>query len=166
MTLRTISVTFSARPCMVNRFMSLALERLVAGTPTLSRVIVSRWSAPNWPRVSARRPPAGGAGQRRTVADSGGDQQAASVAIERAAAAFSAMSAVSDQAISEFFDLFAQRLESPAVWDLIAGRQPCRHRTRQSPRAFTTRLLADERMRRDMIAGLRAWRDAPASAAK
>jgi glutamate-5-semialdehyde dehydrogenase len=27
----------------------------------------------------------------------------------------------------------------------------------------TTRLLADERMRRDMIAGLRAWRDAAAT---
>lgn len=97
--------------------MSLALERLVAGTPIPfagNRVTVVS------PELAARFQP----GDHLLVEQVSGelllipvaDQQAASVAIERAAAAFTALSAVSDEAISQFFDLFAQRLETPTCW--------------------------------------------------
>jgi glutamate-5-semialdehyde dehydrogenase len=100
--------------------MSLALERLVAGTPIPfagNRVTVVS------PELAARFQP----GDHLLVEQVSGelllipvaDQQAASVAIERAAAAFTALSAVSDEAISQFFDLFAQRLENPECWTQI-----------------------------------------------
>jgi glutamate-5-semialdehyde dehydrogenase len=102
--------------------MSLALERLVAGTPIPfagNRVTVVS------PELAARFQP----GDHLLVEQVSGelllipvaDQQAAAVAIERAESAFAAMSAVSDQAISEFFDHFAQRLETPECWALIAA---------------------------------------------
>lgn len=83
--------------------MSLALERLVAGTPIPfagNRVTVVS------PELAARFQP----GDHLLVEQVSGelllipvaDQQAASVAIERAAAAFTALSAVSDEAISQF----------------------------------------------------------------
>ena len=142
--------------------MSLALERLVAGTPIPfagNRVTVVS------PELAARFQP----GDHLLVEQVSGalllipvaDQQAASLAIERAEQAFAALASVSDAAISEFFDRFAQRLENPEAWALIeAANQADIERAKARGRS-TTRLLADERMRRDMIAGLRAWRDAP-----
>ncbi|WP_166364822.1 aldehyde dehydrogenase family protein [Pseudomonas akapageensis] len=91
------------------------------------------------------------------------DQQAAATAIDRAGAAFTAMAEVCDQAISHFFDLFAQRLETDACWSGIEAANTADLQRAKSRGRSTTRLLADQRMRRDMIAGLRAWRDAPAS---
>ena len=141
--------------------MSLALERLVAGTPIPfagNRVTVVS------PELAARFQP----GDHLLVEQVSGelllipvaDQQAASVAIARAEAAFTAMSLVSDQAISTFFDLFAQRLENPECWALIEAANLADIERAKARGRSTTRLLADERMRRDMIAGLRAWRDA------
>lgn len=147
--------------------MSLTLERLIAGTPIPfagNRVTVVS------PELALRFQP----GDHLLVEQVSGelllipvaDQHAASVAIERADAAFKAMSAVSDQAISEFFDLFAQRLEDQPCWDLIETANLADIEWARSRGRSTTRLLADERMRRDMIAGLRAWRDAPATRGK
>ncbi|WP_392889414.1 aldehyde dehydrogenase family protein [Pseudomonas migulae] len=147
--------------------MSSALERLVAGTPIPfagNRVTVVS------PELALRFQP----GDHLLVEQVSGelllipvaDQKAASVAIERAEAAFTAMSAVSDQAISSFFDLFAQRLENQDSWDLIEAANLADIEWAKSRGRSTTRLLADERMRRDMIAGLRAWRDAPATRGK
>lgn len=147
--------------------MSLALERLVAGTPIPfagNRVTVVS------PELAARFQP----GDHLLVEQVSGelllipvvDQQAASVAIERAAAAFSALSAVSDEAISQFFDLFAQRLETAECWAQIEVANLTDIERAKARGRSTTRLLADERMRRDMIAGLRAWRDAPPTRGK
>lgn len=147
--------------------MSLALERLVAGTPIPfagNRVTVVS------PELAARFQP----GDHLLVEQVSGelllipvvDQQAAAVAIERAEAAFTALSAVTDQAISRFFDLFAQRLETPECWSLIEAANLADIERAKARGRSTTRLLADERMRRDMIAGLRAWRDAPATRGK
>ncbi|MGF6108867.1 aldehyde dehydrogenase family protein [Pseudomonas frederiksbergensis] len=147
--------------------MSLMLERLVAGTPIPfagNRVSVVS------PELAARFQP----GDHLLVEQVSGelllipvvDQQAAAVAIERAQAAFSAMSAVSDEAISEFFDLFAQRLETAETWALIEAANLADIERAKARGRSTTRLLADERMRRDMIAGLRAWRDASATRGK
>ena len=84
----------------------------------------------------------------------------ARAAVTRARDAFAELSTVSDQQITDFFEAFAAQLESAEVWAPIAeanaadvARAAARGRT-------TTRLAASERMRADMIAGLRAWRDA------
>ncbi|MDB5998204.1 MAG: glutamate-5-semialdehyde dehydrogenase [Pseudomonas sp.] len=147
--------------------MSLALERLIAGTPIPyagNRVSVVSLE------LAARFQP----GDHLLVEQVSGelllvpvaDQKAAAIAIERAEAAFTAMSAVSDQAISAFFDFFALRLEDQACWDLIEAANLADIEWARSRGRSTTRLLADDRMRRDMIAGLRAWRDAPATRGK
>ncbi|VVM54535.1 Gamma-glutamyl phosphate reductase [Pseudomonas fluorescens] len=147
--------------------MSLALERLVAGTPIPfagNRVTVVS------PELAARFQP----GDHLLVEQVSGelllipvaDQQAATLAIARAESAFRAMSAVSDDAISEFFEHFAQRLEDPQCWALIASANRADIERAKTRGRSTTRLLADERMRSDMIAGLRSWRDASASRGK
>ncbi|MVV50818.1 aldehyde dehydrogenase family protein [Pseudomonas sp. PB120] len=147
--------------------MSLALERLVAGTQIPfagNRVTVVSLE------LAARFQP----GDHLLVEQVSGelllvpvaDQKAATVAIERAEAAFAAMSAVSDEAISAFFDFFALRLENQDCWDLIEAANLADIEWARSRGRSTTRLLADDRMRRDMIAGLRAWRDAPATRGK
>ncbi len=83
----------------------------------------------------------------------------AAAAVERAHAAFQVMSAISDHAVDRFFDTFASLLDRSPVWAEIAeaNRQDV-ERARKAGRS-TTRLVATEGMRHDMIAGLRAWRD-------
>jgi glutamate-5-semialdehyde dehydrogenase len=89
------------------------------------------------------------------------DQQAiAAAAVGRAYTAFAAMGDVEDAQITRFYEEFAARLEDDAVWASIAEAN-----TRDVERArargrSTTRLQAGEKMRRDMVAGLREWRDA------
>lgn len=147
--------------------MSLALERLIAGTQI---PFAGNRVAEVSPELAARFQP----GDHLLVEQVSGelllipvaDQQAAAVAIEHAAAAFSAMSAVSDAAISEFFQRFAERLEDPQCWALIESANQADIQRAKARGRSTTRLLADEAMRRDMIAGLRAWRDASASRGK
>ncbi|MET0293784.1 MAG: aldehyde dehydrogenase family protein [Phenylobacterium sp.] len=81
-------------------------------------------------------------------------------AVGRAQAAFESMGEVSDEQVSAFFDAFAWRLESDEPWDAIhAANARDVERARDRGRS-TTRLLLTEGMRADMIAGLRAWRDA------
>ncbi len=82
-------------------------------------------------------------------------------AVGRAHAAFAAMSAVSDEAITAFFDAFATRLESDATWAPIAAANAEDVAAAQARGRSTTRLIASDRMRADMIAGLREWRDTP-----
>ena len=85
----------------------------------------------------------------------------ASEAVFRAVDAFAALGRVSDNAITDFFDAFAARLADDGVWAEIAaanaadvGRAAARGRS-------TTRLIATQAMRDDMVAGLRQWRDSP-----
>lgn len=81
-------------------------------------------------------------------------------AIARAHQAFQRMGEVSDAQISDFFDAFARHLEDDARWALIAqanAADVARARTRGRS---TTRLAVSPALRRDMIAGLRDWRDA------
>ena len=87
----------------------------------------------------------------------------AAAAVSRAEAAFAAVGAVTDAAISEFFHRFAAALEDAGIWQAIgAANAQDVHAARQAGRS-TTRLAVTDKMRADMIAGLRAWRDAPAS---
>jgi glutamate-5-semialdehyde dehydrogenase len=86
-----------------------------------------------------------------------------SAAVARAADAFAALADIDDNAITRFFDAFAEALESEPAWALIAAANADDVAGASARGRPTTRLVADGRMRADMIAGLRAWRDAPAT---
>ena len=86
----------------------------------------------------------------------------AGAAVGQAGEAFAGLARVSDEAITDFFERFAANLESPAIWATIAAANACDVDAARARARGVTRLLASEAMRRDMIAGLRAWREAPA----
>jgi glutamate-5-semialdehyde dehydrogenase len=86
---------------------------------------------------------------------------AAAAAVSRAHAAFEAMRFVADDQVSAFFEAFAARLESEAAWAAIAAANRADVAAASARGRSTTRLEAGEAMRRDMISGLRGWRDAP-----
>jgi glutamate-5-semialdehyde dehydrogenase len=88
------------------------------------------------------------------------EQAVAAEAVGRAAAAFAELGAVSDAAISAFFDAFAARLADDAVWAAIASANAEDVARAAARGRSTTRLKASAAMRQDMIAGLLAWRDA------
>jgi len=90
------------------------------------------------------------------------DHQIAAVAVSRAQAAFAAMGQISDEAVTAFFEAFAERLGDDACWDGIVQANARDVTAAQGRGRSVTRLKVSEAMRRDMIAGLRAWRDAPA----
>jgi glutamate-5-semialdehyde dehydrogenase len=90
-------------------------------------------------------------------------QAAAADAVGRAHEAFQAMGQVSDAQITRFFEAFAERLDSDAPWAAIAAANAEDVASARARGRSTTRLTASEAMRADMIAGLRAWRDAPAA---
>jgi glutamate-5-semialdehyde dehydrogenase len=87
---------------------------------------------------------------------------AAATAVERAHTAFQAMGFVSDDQISAFFAAFADRLGDDAAWAVIAEANARDVEAAKARGRSTTRLIANEAMRRDMIAGLQGWRDASA----
>jgi glutamate-5-semialdehyde dehydrogenase len=88
-----------------------------------------------------------------------GVQTVADDAVGRAHAAFAAMAGVTDDQITGFFDAFARNLESEAAWTPIAEANAADVREAQRRGRSTTRLLATPKMRADMVAGLREWRD-------
>ena len=85
------------------------------------------------------------------------------VAVTRAADAFRALAAVSDEAITTFFDSFASLLaDDGAVEAILTANRADVDSARERGRS-TTRLELTESMRRLMIDGLRVWRDQPPS---
>lgn len=88
------------------------------------------------------------------------EAMAASGAVARAAAAFARMGDVSDAAITAFFEAFARRLENDDVWSVIAAANAADVEGARLRGRSITRLAASPQMRRDMITGLRVWRDA------
>ena len=90
------------------------------------------------------------------------EAEAAGTAVARASAAFARMGEVSDAAITAFFEAFARRLEDDGAWSRIAAANARDVEAARARGRSTTRLAASDAMRRDMIAGLRAWRDAEA----
>ena len=86
--------------------------------------------------------------------------QIAAQAVARAHEAFHRMGAVSDSQITRFFEAFAARLEDDAVWAAISAANAKDVDSAKARGRSTTRLVASEAMRRDMISGLREWRDA------
>ncbi|MDB5466506.1 MAG: proA [Phenylobacterium sp.] len=91
------------------------------------------------------------------------EHEVAAAAVARAQAAFARMGQVSDAAITGFFEAFAARLEDEACWSEIARANAADVEAARARGRSTTRLQVGEAMRRDMIAGLRAWRDAEPS---
>jgi glutamate-5-semialdehyde dehydrogenase len=137
------------------------LERLTAGMPIPfggNRVAV----------VSEALAGAFKAGDRLIVLQDAGDllhvpagaARIAEEAVGRAEAAFRKMGAVSDEAVSRFFAGFADNLADDAVWAAIAEANAVDVAAAKARGRSTTRLMLSAGMRRDMIAGLREWRDA------
>ncbi|ODT86475.1 aldehyde dehydrogenase family protein [Phenylobacterium sp. SCN 70-31] len=108
------------------------------------------------------------AGDRLVVVQDTGDllhipaaeHAAASGAVARAADAFARMGEVTDAAITAFFEAFARRLEDDGAWSRIAQANAADVERARARGRSTTRLAVSDAMRRDMAAGLRAWRDA------
>lgn len=114
------------------------------------------------------------AGDRLVVVQDSGDllhvpaavQALADAAVGKAHAAFQAMGAVPDAAITAFFDAFASRLADDTVWAAIGAANAADVTRAQARGRSTTRLIVNSAMRADMISGLQAWRDAPAARGK
>jgi len=71
------------------------------------------------------------------------------------------MGAMTDDAISAFYETFAGRLESEASWAPIRSANDEDVERAKARGRSTTRLAVSDKMRNDMIAGLREWRQAP-----
>ncbi|NLC59012.1 MAG: aldehyde dehydrogenase family protein [Armatimonadetes bacterium] len=82
-------------------------------------------------------------------------------AVRRAYAAFQALGNVPDTAIDRFYDEFAARLADDDTWAPIAEANRADVDRARIRRRSTTRLVADEKMRRGMIQGLQEWRNTP-----
>jgi glutamate-5-semialdehyde dehydrogenase len=89
------------------------------------------------------------------------ERAAAREAVDAAVAASAAMGTVDDAAIDAFYDAFADRLEQDASFAPIAAANAADVEAARARGRSTTRLVLSERMRADMIGGLRAWRHAP-----
>ncbi len=81
--------------------------------------------------------------------------------VDRAHDAFGALASCDDDAISDFFDRFARALDDDDVFAPIAAANAADVDDARRRGRSTTRLVLDERMRSDMVAGLRGWRDSP-----
>jgi glutamate-5-semialdehyde dehydrogenase len=92
----------------------------------------------------------------KTAADAAGQ------AVARATSALAELADVSDQAILDFFEGFASRLEDDATFAEILRANAADLASARSRGRAVGRLELSERMRRDMIAGLRVWSSAPA----
>jgi len=91
----------------------------------------------------------------------GTEAAVASAAVERAQLAFRAMGGISDDAITRFYGEFSERLESDEIWSEIAHANAGDVEQATQRGRSTTRLVASETLRRDMIAGLRGWTTMP-----
>ncbi len=82
-------------------------------------------------------------------------------AVDDATAAFGELASVSEDQISDFFDRFAARLDDDEWFTAIADANAADVASAAARGRSTTRLILDERMRSDMVGGLRGWRDSP-----
>jgi glutamate-5-semialdehyde dehydrogenase len=89
-------------------------------------------------------------------------QSVAEAAVGRAHDAFQRMGRVSDEQVTRFFEAFAERLANDDAWAAIAAANAADADKAKAAGRSTTRLVADEKMRRGMIEGLRGWATAPA----
>ena len=144
--------------------MSSELNKLEAGTPIVfggNRVV----------RVGEALAAAFEAGDRLVVVQTTGDllhipavdHDIAERAVGAAAAAFGQMGAVTDEQITAFYDAFARRLEDDASFGPIREANAADVEAARAKGKSTTRLVLSDKMRGNMISGLRTWRDATTS---
>ncbi|MCU0260805.1 MAG: aldehyde dehydrogenase family protein [Ilumatobacteraceae bacterium] len=88
-------------------------------------------------------------------------QRAAREAVDRAVAAFAALRACTDDQITAFFGAFADLLDRDDVAAAIGAANTADVAAARASGRSTTRLVMDEAMRAQMVAGLRIWRDMP-----
>lgn len=81
--------------------------------------------------------------------------------VARAVSAFAELGQISDAAISAFFRGFAERLADDTVWHQVQAANQADVAAAAARARSTTRLVASDKMRADMIAGLRGWIAAP-----
>ena len=87
------------------------------------------------------------------------EHEVATVAVTAAATAFTQLGACTDEAISDFFGHFGRRLaEDASCGSILEANAADVERAKDAGRS-TTRLVMTDRMREDMITGLRGWRD-------
>ena len=91
------------------------------------------------------------------------EQETATSAVDAASAAFDAMGGVSDDRISEFYELFASTLADDTSFAPIAAANRSDVAKARSRGRSATRLILGDQMRQDMIDGLRTWAKAPGS---
>lgn len=82
-------------------------------------------------------------------------------AVRDASAAFAALGAIDDGSISAFYGHFADRLADNTSFAPILAANALDVAEASARGRSTTRLVLSDKMRSDMIAGLRMWRDAP-----
>lgn len=82
-------------------------------------------------------------------------------AVGQASQAFARMGEVADSQITAFFAAFADHLEDPRVASAIWAANGVDVEAAKARGRSTTRLALSDGIWRDMIAGLRVWRDAP-----
>ncbi len=137
---------------------SQALERLTAGQEILfggNRVV----------RVSEELAAAFQPGDQIRVIERTGEllhipgteARVVAEAVGRAYTAFAAMGEISDGQISTFYEEFATRLGSEEIWSEIARTNAQDVEAASRKGRSTTRLVASDKLRRDMIDGLRGW---------
>jgi glutamate-5-semialdehyde dehydrogenase len=89
------------------------------------------------------------------------DRAAARDAVDAAEQAFRGMGTVSDGQLDDFYRAFADRLADDAAFAPIAAANQQDVDSARARGRSTTRLVLSDRMRADMIAGLRGWADVP-----
>ena len=85
----------------------------------------------------------------------------AGAAVDAAASAFAAMHGIADAAIVDFYGNAASALERDPIWARIAEVNAADVDVARRRGRSTTRLAVSDAMRDKMIAGLRAWANAP-----
>jgi glutamate-5-semialdehyde dehydrogenase len=119
-------------------------------------------------RVSEQLAASFGRGDRLVVVQETGDllhvpaaeHAEATRAVDAAADAFAGLASCDDDLITAFFDAFAMALADDSVMALIRAANEADVARADAAGRSTTRLVLSDRMRDDMVAGLRMWRDA------
>lgn len=109
-----------------------------------------------------------GPGDRLVVVQSTGDLlripatdwEIAEKAVARAHRAFDRLGAVTDQQITDFYDALARLLADDEAFAPIAEANRADVEAAQARGRTTTRLVLSDKMRANMVEGLRTWRDA------
>lgn len=142
--------------------MSDVLQHLVAGT-------VIPFGGDRFVRVPPELADAFEPGDRLVVCQTDGallhipavDHAVVRAAVDDASAAFAALEAADDEQITAFYHHFADRLADDSAFAAIAAANDADVAAAQARGRSTTRLILSDKMRADMIAGLRGWAGAP-----